>query len=73
MSTAAKITLTLTIVGTIGIIYTVHNDQIEDRARLHDGILRDAQRQQKRTENIVRLQQQEELTKNFKRIDKAQE
>jgi len=60
----------VTTVATIGVIYTVHNNQIEDRARLHEGIVRDLERQQKRTENLARLQQQQELTKAFKRIEK---
>jgi len=73
MSTTAKITFALTTLATVGIIYTVHNSQIEDRARLHQGIVRDIERQQKRTENFTKLAQQQELTKNFRRIEKQAE
>jgi protein PET117 len=73
MSTAAKITLALTTAATIAVIYTVHQDQVDDRARLHQGIVKDLERQQRKTENLVKLQQQQELTKNFRRIEKQQE
>jgi len=71
MSTASKITLALTTATTIGIIYTVHVTQIADRTRLHQGIVRDIERQQLRTQNLARLQQQQQLTKEFKKIETA--
>jgi len=73
MSTASKVTLAFTTVATLGVIYTVHNNQVEDRARLHGGILRDIERQQKRTENLTKLTQQQELTKSFKRIEEKED
>jgi len=73
MSTASKITFATTVAATVGIIYAVHNSQIEDRAKLRQGIVRDIERIQRKTENVVRLQQQEELTKNFQRIEKRSE
>lgn len=73
MSTASKITFATTVAATVGIIYFVHNSQIEDRAKLRQGIVRDIERIQRKTENVVRLQQQDELTKNFQRIEKKSE
>jgi hypothetical protein len=43
------------------------------RDRLHDGVIRDVQRQQRRkTENMYLLQQQIELTKQMKRSEDEQ-
>jgi protein PET117 len=43
------------------------------RERLHDGVIRDVQRQQRRkTENMYLLQQQIELTKQLKRSEEEQ-
>jgi len=70
MSTGSKLTLVITSVATIGVIWNVHNSQVEDRARLHEGILRDEERQiKRRTENQHHLVQQQELTKLYKKAD----
>jgi hypothetical protein len=43
------------------------------RKRLHDGVIRDIQRQQRRkTENLYLLQQQIELTKQLRKSEDAQ-
>ena len=43
------------------------------RDRLHDGVIRDVQRQQRRkTENMYLLQQQIELTKQLKKSEDEQ-
>lgn len=46
MSTASKITLGLSAVVAVGIIGFVHRKQTADRAKLHQGIIRDMERQQ---------------------------
>jgi len=70
MSTASKITLLATSVGTLAIIWTVHNRQVEDRAQLHQGIVRDIERQEKKKiENQHKLVQQQELTKLYKHAE----
>lgn len=70
MSIASKVTFATTVAATVGIIYFVHNNQIEDKKLSRQGIVKDIERVKRKTENLVRLQQQEELTKNFQRIEK---
>jgi len=69
MSTASKITFATTCAVTIGIIYFVHNEQVQDKKKQRQGIKRDIERAKRKTENTVRLQQQDELTKTFQKID----
>jgi len=70
MSTASKVTLALTTLGSIGVIYSVHKNQVEDRAKLHDGIVRDLERQaKKKVVNQQLLVQQQELTKLYKKAE----
>ena len=70
MSTASKATLLVTTVGSLGIIWGVHSGQVEDRAKLHQGIVRDIERQaKKKTENQYNLVQQQELTKLYKKAE----
>lgn len=73
MSTASKITFATTVAATIAIIYTVHNDQVQDKHNSRKGILRDIERTKRKTENTLRLQQQDDLTKNFQRIENRSE
>jgi len=73
MSLASKITFCVTTAATVGIIYQVHYGQVEDREKLAQGITRDIERIAKKTENFNRLQQQQELTKAFKRIEDRSE
>ena len=66
-SLSSKVTLLLSCGVTGGIVYFVHHRQVEDRAILHRGIVRDLERQQtKKTENIKRLQEQQELTRAYR-------
>jgi len=74
MSTASKVTLVLTTLGSIGIIYSVHKNQVEDRAKLHDGIVRDLERQaKKKVVNQQLLVQQQELTKLYRKAEEEKE
>jgi len=72
MSTASKVTLALTTAATIGIIITVHNSQVQDRARLREGIFRDEERQKKKIENQHQLVQQQELAKRYRRAEEEE-
>ena len=66
MSTASKVTLLATTVGSLAIIWSVHSRQVEDRASLHQGIIKDIERQEKKKiENQYKLVQQQELAKAF--------
>ncbi|KAI4460537.1 hypothetical protein MML48_5g00009983 [Holotrichia oblita] len=68
MSLASKITLSLACITSAGIIGYVHYKQQLDREKLHDGVLRDVERQQRRkAENLYTLQQQIDFTKELKK------
>jgi len=70
MSTASKVTLGATVVATLGIVWTVHKSQVEDRARLHEGIVRDEERQAKKKENKEALIAQQRLEERIRRSEK---
>ena len=70
MSTASKVTLGATVVATLGIVWTVHKSQVEDRARLHEGIVRDEERQAKKKENREALIAQQRLEDQIRRSEK---
>ncbi|GJQ87324.1 hypothetical protein Trydic_g17372 [Trypoxylus dichotomus] len=71
MSLTSKITLGLACFTSASIIVYVHYKQQLDREKLHDGVLRDVERQQRRkAENLYVLQQQIDFTKELKRTDK---
>jgi len=51
-----------------GIVYFVHKSQIDDRAALKQGIVRDLERQQmKKIENLKKLTDQRELEAAYRR------
>lgn len=67
-SLGSKLFLVGSIVATGGIIYFVHLSQVEDRSRLHQGIVRDLERQQKKKiENLQRLNDQQELERAYRK------
>ncbi|KAK5645479.1 hypothetical protein RI129_006779 [Pyrocoelia pectoralis] len=70
MSLSSKLTLITACGASISIITYVHYKQQLDRAKLHEGVIKDVERQQRRkAENIYILQQQRELTKQLKGND----
>ncbi|KAH8241881.1 hypothetical protein KR026_012333, partial [Drosophila bipectinata] len=67
MSAASRITLGLAVTVSTAIIGYVHYKQSADRLKLHDGVLRDVERQQRRKhENTYTLQQQIDMTKQLR-------
>ncbi|XP_026477916.1 protein PET117 homolog, mitochondrial [Ctenocephalides felis] len=67
MSLASKITFISCLSAAVGIIGYVHYNQNEDREKLHEGVIRDVQRQQQRKrENLYLLQKQIDLTNQLK-------
>ena len=70
MSTASKVTLGATVVATLGIVWTVHKSQVDDRAKLHEGIVRDEERQAKKKENREALIAQQRLEDRIRRSEK---
>ncbi|KAF7405473.1 hypothetical protein V1477_010644 [Vespula maculifrons] len=68
MSTLAKLTFATCCLISVSIIGYVHYKQQYDRELLHEGVLRDIERQQRRKiENIYNLQQQIELTRELRK------
>ncbi|KAH8334629.1 hypothetical protein KR059_012557, partial [Drosophila kikkawai] len=67
MSATSKITLGMAVTVSTAIIGYVHYKQAADRLKLHDGVLRDVEQQQRRKhENRYALQQQIDITKQLK-------
>jgi len=74
MSTASKVTLAVTTAVSLGIIWSVHDKQVADRAKLHAGIERDLERQaRKKVVNQQQLVQQQELTKLYRAAEQRQD
>ncbi|XP_042214119.1 protein PET117 homolog, mitochondrial-like [Homarus americanus] len=72
MSIASKVTLGAACCTTLGIVGYVHLKQNIDRARLHEGVIKDVERQQRRkAENLYVLQQQADLTKQLRKEQQA--
>ena len=66
----AKITFGASCLVTAGIVGYVHVKQNIDREKLHEGVIRDIERQQRRkAENILILSKQADLTKDLRRRD----
>ncbi|XP_033827057.1 protein PET117 homolog, mitochondrial [Periophthalmus magnuspinnatus] len=63
MSTASRVVLGVSVVLTLSTVTAVHVKQAWDRERLHEGVLRDLERLQRREENLQRLKEQRELTR----------
>ncbi|KAJ0179844.1 hypothetical protein K1T71_004435 [Dendrolimus kikuchii] len=67
-SPTSKLVLALSCSITIGIVSYVHLKQKIDREKMHEGVVRDIERQQRRKiENLYMLQKQNELTKQLKK------
>ncbi|EFX84361.1 hypothetical protein DAPPUDRAFT_314619 [Daphnia pulex] len=68
MSLVAKLTLASSVIVSAGIVYYVHYKQNLDRTSLHEGVIRDIERQKRRrAENLYMLQQQIDLSKELKK------
>jgi len=66
-SLASKVTVLVSSLLSGGIIYYVHYQQAEDRVQLRKGIeLEGERREEQKRINLVRLQQQADLTKAYK-------
>ncbi|KAM4595226.1 protein PET117 homolog, mitochondrial [Fundulus diaphanus] len=65
MSTASKVVLTASVVLTVGTVAGVHLRQAWDRERLHEGVVRDLERLQRKEENLRLLEEQRVLTRQL--------
>ncbi|XP_059186370.1 protein PET117 homolog, mitochondrial [Centropristis striata] len=62
MSAASKVVLGVSVVLTLSTVAAVHLKQSWDRQRLHEGVVRDLQRLQRKKENLRLLEEQRALT-----------
>jgi len=69
-SMASKVTLAVTVTASLGVVYGVHNQQVEDRARLHEGIVRDEERQQRKREEQQRVMQHRVIEQQYRQAEK---
>lgn len=64
----SKLALMLSCSVTVGIVAYVHIKQQADREKMHEGVVKDIERQQRRKiENLYILEKQNELTKKLKK------
>ncbi|XP_028273543.1 protein PET117 homolog, mitochondrial [Parambassis ranga] len=65
MSTASKVVLGVSVVLTLSTVAAVHLKQTWDRQRLHEGVVRDLERLERRKENLRLLEEQRSLTRQL--------
>lgn len=66
MSTMAKVCLAGSVAVSLGIVFYVHYKQEVDRLQLHEGVIKDLERQRMRQiENLTILQKQKDLAKHL--------
>ncbi|GAB7322584.1 hypothetical protein MBLNU13_g03500t1 [Cladosporium sp. NU13] len=68
MSTKAKATLASTVLGTIGIVYFVHYQQVADKATMHQGVIRDMEQQRIKRERQVDFEMQRQLEEEYRKV-----
>ena len=68
MSTASRITLTSTIVGTAGIIAFVHWAQTAEKAAMHAGVVRDEEQQRVKKERQADFEMQRQLEQEYRKV-----
>ncbi|TDH15602.1 hypothetical protein EPR50_G00010480 [Perca flavescens] len=62
MSTTSKVVLGVSVVLTLSTVAGVHLNQSWDRQRLHEGVVRDLERLERKKENLRLLEEQRTLT-----------
>lgn len=65
MSATSKVVLGVSVVLTLSTVAGVHLKQSWDRERLHEGVLRDLERVERKKENLRVLEEQRLLTKQL--------
>jgi len=80
MSRASKATLLAVTLATCSTIYFVHRYQAEEKAvkvpigplliakSMHEGVLRDAERQRVKRERVLELEEQQRLQKEYEKV-----
>ncbi|XP_034721342.1 protein PET117 homolog, mitochondrial [Etheostoma cragini] len=62
MSTTSKVVLGVSVVLTLSTVAAVHLNQSWDRQRLHEGVVRDLERLERKKDNLRLLEEQRTLT-----------
>ncbi|XP_076585191.1 protein PET117 homolog, mitochondrial [Chaetodon auriga] len=65
MSTTSKVVLGVSVVLTLSTVAAVHFKQTWDRQRLHEGVVRDLERLERKKENLRLLEEQRALTRQL--------
>ncbi|EME46432.1 hypothetical protein DOTSEDRAFT_61074 [Dothistroma septosporum NZE10] len=71
MSSAAKLTLVATTIGTIGIVLLVHRQQKLDQAAMHAGVIRDMEQQRIKMERRADFEMQRRLEEQYLKLQKV--
>ncbi|XP_051939953.1 protein PET117 homolog, mitochondrial [Hippocampus zosterae] len=66
MSTTSKAVLGLSVLVTVGTVVAVHLKQSWDTQRLHEGVLRDLERVERKKENVRRLEENRKLSAHLR-------
>ncbi|ETN37627.1 uncharacterized protein HMPREF1541_07250 [Cyphellophora europaea CBS 101466] len=67
MSTASKITLGSTLLGTVGIVVFVHWAQGAEKKAMHAGVVRDMEQQRAKRERQADFEMQRQLEEEYKK------
>lgn len=73
MSKTSKVVLGVSVVLTLSTVAAVHLKQSWDRERLHEGVVRDLERVQKKKENLRLLEEQRNLTRHLEAERRSRE
>ncbi|KAF7511045.1 hypothetical protein GJ744_005591 [Endocarpon pusillum] len=73
MSTASRITLLGTIIGTVGIVSFVHWAQTAEKAAMHAGVVRDMEQQRIKRERKADFEMQRQLEEDYRKIQSVSE
>ncbi|XP_072240101.1 protein PET117 homolog, mitochondrial [Leuresthes tenuis] len=65
MSTTSKVVLGVSVILTLSTVAAVHLNQSWDRERLHEGVVRDLERLERKKENLRLLEEQRVLTQQL--------
>ncbi|XP_051238994.1 protein PET117 homolog, mitochondrial isoform X2 [Dicentrarchus labrax] len=65
MSATSKVVLGVSVVLTLSTVTGVHLKQTWDRQRLHEGVVRDLERLERKKENLRLLEEQQSLTRQL--------
>ncbi|XP_058496843.1 protein PET117 homolog, mitochondrial [Solea solea] len=73
MSTTSKVVLGVSVCLSVSTVAAVHLKQSWDQERLHQGVVRDLERWERKKENLRLLEEQKILTKHLKEARERQE